>query len=226
MFCSHCGSKATGTFCWKCGQKLHVADTERSIPDAEQSTPAEESIATQDFDVIEFDGRGNDWTYEVDYRKIIRHPTVRDLLVMAGNRAKQRVSAEQILEVLDNVAPGASLAAIAVQPLFFQLGIKTSKSTSLRFRVPVGTTLVSILCAFAEGGNKLRDVKQADDGCLLEASIPSDIWSFEGVLYVQIQRDGDGTNVEAATRIPGQFFDWGKSQRLLDRLIGNVRRAA
>ena len=219
MFCSHGGSKATGQFCWKCGQKLHEADVEQSIQN-------EESTAIQEFDVPEFDDNSDDWAYEVNYRRIIRHPAVRDLLVMAGNRAKKRISAEQILGVLDNVAPGASLAAIAVQPIYFQLGIKTSKSTSQRFRIPVGTTLVSILCAFAEGGNKLRDVKQADDGCLLEASIPSDIWSFEGVLYVQIQRDGDGTNVEAATRIPGQFFDWGKSQRLLDQLIGNVRRAA
>jgi hypothetical protein len=167
-----------------------------------------------------------DWSHEINYRKLIRHHDVRDLLVLAGNRAKTKMTGEQFLEKFETIVPGASIAAAAMQPLYAYLGVKSGKALSRRFELPAGQVLVTILCALAEGGNKLRNVQQGPDGCRLEASIPSDVWSFEGILHVQVQRAGSGTNVEAATQIPGQWYDWGKSQRLLDHLIGDIGKKA
>jgi len=211
MFCSSCGTKAEGNFCWQCGAKLPTEAVKASL------TP---QINSPVFDDDE------DWSNEVNYKKLVRHPDVRDLLTMVGNRAKNSMTGEQFLDKFDSVVPGASIMAAAMQPLYSHLGVKSGKAVSRRFDLPVGKVLVSLLCALAEGGNKIRNVQQAADGCRIEASIPSDIWSFEGLLHLQVQRAGNGTIVEAATQIPGQFFDWGKSQRLLDHLIGDIGKQA
>ena len=210
MFCSNCGANAEGNFCWQCGSKLQ-GGAGRTAEPVETDSPI--------FDEA-------DWSYEVNYRKLVRHPEVRELLALAGNRAKSKMTGEQFLEKFDGLVPGASIVAATMQPLYSHLGVKSGKAVSRRFEIPVGRVLVTLLCALAEGGNKLRNIEQADDGCRIEASIPSDIWSFEGVLHLQVQRSGAATIVEAATQIPGQFFDWGKSQRLLDHLIADIGRAA
>ncbi len=62
-------------------------------------------------------------------------------------------------------------------------------------------------------------IEQADDACLIEAEIPSDIWSWEGTILVMVKENHKGTYVEAATKIKGQMFDFGKSERLLDKLF-------
>lgn len=206
MFCSNCGSNAQGNFCSNCGVKL------------------QNNLKAADSDAPIFDDE--DWSSEVNYRKLIQHAEVRDMLSMAGNRAKTRMTGEQFLEKFDSFVPGASIAAAVAQPLYAYLGVKSGKAVSRRFDMPAGQVLVSILCALAEGGNKLRNVQQTPDACRLEAAIPSDVWSFEGILHVQVQRAGTGTIVEAATQIPGQFSDWGKSQRLLDHLIGDIGKKA
>jgi hypothetical protein len=39
-------------------------------------------------------------------------------------------------------------------------------------------------------------------------------------------RQGRATRVEAQTDIPGQMFDWGKSVRCLEALLGDLGTAA
>ena len=52
------------------------------------------------------------------------------------------------------------------------------------------------------------------------------MWSFEGQLVVTIERAGTATKIEAATNIPGQWFDWGKSTRCLEQLFGRLHAKA
>lgn len=218
MFCSNCGVQASGNFCSQCGHKLHQP---------EQAQPANPNAPNEpifDADTL-LDSDGN-WSHEFRYKVLVNHPDVRDLLVMAGNRAKAGITGEEFLKKFESVVPGVSIAAAVVQPLYSQWGIKTGKSVAQRFDRPVGKVLVAVLCALAEGSSKIRNVHQLDHGCRIEASIPSDFWSFEGVLYVHVERQGHATLVEAATKIPGQWFDFGKSQRFLDQLLGNIRAAA
>ena len=82
--------------------------------------------------------------------------------------------------------------------------------------------LVGVLCSLASAGHELRKATHAQDGCILEATIPSDIWSFAGDLFVTIKPQGQATLVEAAAIVKGQKFDWGKSRRCLDRLFGDL----
>jgi hypothetical protein len=65
-------------------------------------------------------------------------------------------------------------------------------------------------------------VEQFDAGCLLIAELPSSVCALAGQLTVGIEHRPKRTKVTAATRIPGQMYDWGKSQRCLDVLFKDL----
>ena len=57
---------------------------------------------------------------------------------------------------------------------------------------------------------------------VLEAKLPSDLWSFEGKIIASLNALADATLVEVATVIKGQLFDWGKSNRILEALVNDL----
>jgi len=201
MYCSSCGVEAEGGFCWKCGAPLHSG--------------GEAGAATH-------------WSEECRYELLLREPEVRELIAGSAGSAPKRMSGEAFLDLCDKVlAPltGVSLSTVAaiVAPIAGRLGIKTGKTLSEYVDLPVGAAIVAAVCSLARHGCELRAVHQGEDGCALEATVPSDLWSFEGTLLVTVAREGDGVFVEAGTTIPGQMFDWGKSKRYLAALFEDIR---
>lgn len=206
MFCTNCGTRRTGRFCAGCGKPFENADEA----------------------AIEFPAA--DWRNEVRYAVLLYFPEVRARLADVPKCAK-RMSGEQWLDICDKAFKplgGVSLSTVAAiaAPLNEWLGIKTGKTRSETIAAPTGQVIVDVLCAFARHGLSLEQVHQADAGCVLEAKIPSDLWSFEGRLVVTIERAGAATKIEAATNIPGQKYDWGKSNRCLDQLFGDLHAEA
>jgi hypothetical protein len=207
VYCSECGQAACGKFCSSCGSPLS---------------------ATAANAVVSADGEP-DWEHEVRYEEILKFPGVRETIERHARQARKRMTGEQFLALADKVVPlGVSmegLTAIA-QPLYARLGIKTGKERTQQVRAPVGKVLVGVLCSLARNGQTLRAVTQGTDGCLLEAALPSDLFSLEGELLVGVHRDGTQAQVSAATHIRGQLYDWGKSNRCLETLFSDVVREA
>ncbi|WP_428420586.1 hypothetical protein [Methylibium sp.] len=205
MFCSNCGTKATGNFCFSCGSRL-----------SSQSSPAEP--------------QKSDWSQEIRYEALLRMPEVRERVSRHAVMAKKAMSAEDFLSISDKILPlfvnigplSFQKIGAAVLPVFSQLGISTGKEHSATLSNPPGTTIVAALCSLARHGQGLRAVQQFEDGCLLDAALPSDMWSWEGTLYVSIRRHERATCVDAATKIKGQKFDWGKSKRALEALFQDL----
>ena len=52
------------------------------------------------------------------------------------------------------------------------------------------------------------------------------MWTWKGQLTITFAESGTQTEVTAATKIPGQLFDWGKSTKILDELLATVRERA
>jgi hypothetical protein len=202
MFCSNCGIEVqSGNFCWNCGNPLrNVAAT------------ANEAV--------------KDWSQEVRYEALIRIPEVRELVRRHAAMARKRLSGENFLALCDKVIPlGVSMAMVGsvAQPIFAALGVKTGKAYSQTLPTPPGTVMVSALCSLARNGQALQQVRQVSDGCLLEAALPSDVWSWQGVIYVSVRLANGGTRVDGATSIKGQAFDWGKSSRCLAALFADLK---
>lgn len=212
MFCSECGARASGKFCSSCGHKLSAG-----------ATHAEATVL-----VI-------DWHECFDYETLLGVAEVRDRIARAAAQAKKSISGEQLLDTYGNALgklaglpialPMSSLAQLA-QGAYAKLGVKTGKSRSEQLSQPVGTMLVSILCALARDGRMLRGVEQLTDGCILVAALPSDLLALEGDLIITVRRVPGGTLVEARTEIKGQLFDWGKSTRCLDTLFTELTSPA
>jgi hypothetical protein len=169
------------------------------------------------------------------YETLIAVPEVRQRIARHAALAKKRMSGEQFLDVCDKlVSPltgGVSLTAIAAltQPLTEKLGLKTGKSRIEQFDGPPGMMIVAVLCSLAQHGQQLRNVVQAERGCVIHAELPSDLWSFAGEVVVAVRGESQATVVEAVATVKGQYYDWGKSRRAIDQLfndLGTLLRAA
>ncbi|TWT77239.1 hypothetical protein Pla123a_18940 [Posidoniimonas polymericola] len=201
-FCSHCGQPAENKFCASCGQPLA----------GPAPAPADAS-----------------WRQEIKFDRIASVPEVRARIQASSARSSKRMSGEEFLSVAATVmsipVPLDKLAGL-VQPMYARWGVKTGKEQQQAVAIPPGEVIVRVLCSLAERGQELEAVEQGDDACTLVATFPSDIWALAGKLLITVSAANGGSLVTAATKIEGQYFDWGKSRRGLERLFDDVRRAA
>ncbi|MDQ3953651.1 MAG: hypothetical protein M3279_11935 [Actinomycetota bacterium] len=208
MFCSACGVEATGKFCWSCGAPLR----EGGGPAESPAPTAAEAPARWDPD-------------EPTYAAVVVVPAVRELLAAEAAAADHPMSAEEFLakceKVLPQTVPLGPLAEIAA-PLWAQLGVKTGRTETRTVALPAGVALAGVLVSLARHGNDVKRVEQAEDGCIVHAGIPSTVWHWKGHLVVAVRREASGASVEAATKIPGQLFDWGQSKIRLQALFDDV----
>lgn len=208
MFCSECGAKAAGKFCSSCGSPLTAAGAQAPPPPT-------------------------NWSDLTDYAVLLSVPEVRDRIARAAALCKKKLTGEDYLDMYGKALGKLTGVPLPMTPLahFAQsaaarLGLRTGKSRSLVVSSPPGAVLVALLCSLAREGRKLRNVHQNSDGCLLTAELPSDLFALEGELHVGVTRAVGGTRIDAHTEIPGQYFDWGKSNRCLDGLLAELTTAA
>jgi hypothetical protein len=213
MFCSECGAAATGKFCWSCGKPL--ARGPQALIPRDDAEPVEPQLTV-------------DWMQLTNYEALLRIPQVRDRIARHAALSKKKLTGEEFLEACDKfltpLTGGVPFMLIAnlTQPLSTRLGLKTGKTRCERLGQGAGTVIVAVLCSIAQNGHKLGEVTQLENGVTLRATAPSDIWSLQGDLHIDIRAAGSVTQVEAAYTIPGQLFDWGKSQRGLTQLFTDV----
>jgi hypothetical protein len=201
MYCSNCGVRAAGRFCSNCGSRL----------DGQEIVLAE---------IV--------WQDEVRYDLLLKVPQVRERLAASTSKASKKLSGEEFLELAEKAlepllggVPICKVAALVV-PLYAKLGVSTSKSRSATLPSPPGEVLVAVLCSLAAAGQTVQRVQQAEDGCLIEAELPSDWRGFAGQLIVSVRREGQGTRVEAVAKVLGQIYDWGRNRQAIDRLLSDL----
>lgn len=219
MFCTECGQKARGKFCSHCGHSLLEASEDGTTPSFEHDKPAVKS----DEVLVEIVGG---WDDEVRYETLLKVPEVRTQIERHKGMAKQGITGEQVLALYDKVVsspiPLEKVAGL-IQPFYAKLGINTGKQRVVRIDAPVGRVMVRALCSLARHNQAVRKVSQGTDGCFFEAVLPSDVLALEGDLLVTVRRQGRGAEVTAATKIAGQWFDFGKSNRCLDKLVNDLQ---
>lgn len=215
MFCSECGKPARGKFCSHCGTRLDAT------PETHQT-----ALQTSDPAVIVAE-MAIDWDREVRYETILADRTVRELVNSHARLAKKRMSGEQFLAIADKLIPQPvsmeSLAAIA-QPLWAKLGVRTGKHLAAEIDAPPARVIVRTMCSLARAAQPIQNVVQHEDGCTIDAELPSDFLALAGTISIEILRSGSRSLVTAATNIDGQWLDWGKSRRALERLISDLRQ--
>jgi len=208
MYCSECGVKASGKFCHNCGHLLLVPDS---------------NLVLKNDDVTR---QNENWEHDPHYENIIQVEAVRTVIAHHGEKAPKIISGEAILAVYDKVMsspiPLEKLAAV-VQPLYASWGIRTGKERQEFVTTPIGRCIARCLCSMARHGQKLQNVEQHNEGCVLTAELPSSVCSLKGTLTISLQARQAQTQIAAKTSIPGQMYDWGKSNRCLEQLFEDLR---
>jgi hypothetical protein len=203
MYCSNCGAKAEGKFCAECGSRIASPPTEATRTDG--------------------------WDDEVRYSVLLNFGEVRDHIARHSAQSRDAFSGEDFLDLCDMafkplIGFNANKMGRLLAPVYDKLGLRTERSRTEVVRRPVGRTLVAAICSLARHGRTIKQVHQGDDGCVLEAVMPPGFRALKGEMVISIARSAEGTRVEAAAKIPGQVYDWGKTDKCLDELMDDVRR--
>jgi hypothetical protein len=218
MFCSECGKPARGKFCSQCGSPLDVTSELAPLARPDPSTIDTQVIIAE---------VAIDWEREVRYEALLRDSRVRELVDSHARLAKKRMSGEQFLSIADKLIPQPismeGLAAIA-QPFWAKLGVKTGKHLAADIDAPPARVIVRTMCSLARAAQPIQNVMQHEDGCTIDAELPSDLFALAGTLSIEILRSAQRTRVTAATNIAGQWMDWGKSRRALEKLFTDLRQ--
>lgn len=219
MYCSECGVKASGKFCHACGARLATAE---NVPVATQPVatlyqPPVAPVATT-----------VPWEQEVRYEALLKVPHVRTTLARLAMEAEPGISANDFLSLCDSAFKPMgpiSMTKIApvLQSMYGSWGIKTGKQRQAVFPLPPGVVLFRVLCSLTTKAQKIKNVSQGEDGCILHVTIPSSMWTMEGQMLITITRLTAGTQVEAVTKISGQLYDWGVSNKILDQLFSSLQ---
>lgn len=202
MSCPKCSKEASGNFCSHCGEKLFVP----------------EAI---------FEQLSYGFDDEINYTALLLQPEVNILIGHYASQHKPNISGEEYLKIYDKIhppflTPSKTWIIEKVHPIAKKIGLKTSKNRQEFFQYPVKRVFLSVICSMARYGQQINEIEQKQDGCLVSAIIPSDVWSFAGTLMVNIQKQDLGTSVKAATLIKGQLYDWGKSKLVLANLFDDI----
>jgi hypothetical protein len=208
MFCSQCGMAATGKFCHQCGSPLAAA--------------AEDVLVLRDED---FEPEAGEWEQFTRYDQIVRVEAVRTVIADHAAAARKGLSGEAVLALYDKVVespvPLEKLAAV-LQPLYASWGVRTGKERSEDIAVPIGRAIARALCSLARQSQAFEGAEQHPAGCVLTAELPSSVCALKGKLIVALIKRDQRTRVRASTDIPGQMYDWGKSQRCLETLFRDL----
>ncbi|MEZ5954413.1 MAG: hypothetical protein R3C13_08940 [Hyphomonas sp.] len=172
-----------------------------------------------------------DWRASMRVREISNHPDVRARIVRVTGAVPSGMTADQFLDAAKPLLAAAGAGNIPLKalkdvavPFYAKMGLKTNTELSQGFKNTFGETLAAVLCSFASRGQPLVDMAEATNGCVVNAKMPSSMWSWEGNMIVTLEQRDEGTMLRANLTVPGQAFDWGKSKRVLQDLIDDVMK--
>lgn len=200
MYCHKCGEKTNKEICKNCGTK----------------------IVKEDSIIIEH------WKNEVDYKKIIRHPDILDLVANYSKKSKNKLSGEELINKFDLVfgtAAGLSIGFLAeiLVPIYSRLGIKTGKSDSIKLNKSIQEVFVRTMCSLVKNNHPIEEFHKAKDGLILIGKIKSDLRSFGGKVLIELRDNNDFIDTKIQTVIKGQLYDWGKSKQIVKIILKDIR---
>lgn len=223
MFCVHCGADGAETFCATCGRRQRA---ETQIPPERAPGQKEQrdfGSGSNDSDSELSKHRQPEcWIRSLQYHVVLASPEPRERISAASRKATKGVTGDDLLAVFDAVSPiGISLGKLthAILPLYDKIGIKIDRESQALFDAPPGRVILAVLCTLATKSLAIADVHQDSNRCSLSADLPWGLMTNPGKVHVLIMEDGPHVRVSLAVRISGQWYDFGKSKRLIDELF-------
>ncbi len=205
MYCGECGKPGAGKYCTHCGTCLREAP------------------------LIKPDSRPSDWRNEHRYSVVVSIPEVQSRIARSAAKSKRRITAEEFLKLGDELTKAAGGVPIgklgyAIREFTTSLGVKMERQGEILLQEPIGAVLAAVLSVLAEESLTLRWVEEREDGCDIDSTIPSGLFSLDGDFSLQLRRHPRGTFLRATTKVAGQFYDLGNSQRFISHFLKSVQQ--
>ena len=202
IYCPECREKITGKYCAECGTKGVDKNEIKGL-------------------VIK------SWWEEKDLKLVVENPTVQGIIKRYLAQSKKSISADVFLKRIDTIfspLTGLSLKEVVdvALPIYKKLGIKTGKSKTVSYTDLIQKVLLKILCSLAKNNYPLIEAKEALNGMVLIAEIPSDMKTFGGEVIISLKENEAEVEVGIDAKIKGQLFDWGKSKSVIKNIHKDI----
>ncbi|MBS1643916.1 MAG: zinc ribbon domain-containing protein [Bacteroidetes bacterium] len=200
MFCSQCGKEASGNFCAHCGAALQTG------------TPAHQATKP--------------WQEEKTIPELLANSEVRTLVRHFAAKAKKHLDAGDYFSTIDKIfKPGGisfkAIADVAV-PIFGKLGIHTDHALTKVLALSLHEAILRGMCVLAQKGWPIAKIDLAENGIVINATIPSDLFTWTTDLWIHIEGEQQQARISLSTSIKGQLYDWGKSKRAMNRILDEM----
>lgn len=200
MFCSQCGKEVSGNFCAHCGASLQM------------ETPSRQAA--------------KHWQEEATIPGLLANPEVRALVRHFAAKAQKHLDADDYFSAIDKIfKPGGvsfkALADVAV-PIFGKLGIHTDHALTKVLAFSLNEAILRGMCVLAVKGWPVTKIDLAEKGIIIHATIPSDLFTWTTDLLIHIEAEQQQAKLSLRTSIKGQWFDWGKSKRTMNRILDEI----
>jgi hypothetical protein len=169
--------------------------------------------------------------YHIGLQNLLTDPQFQSFVDYYARSDHVNVDIKEFLSLFDTLAkkhlclPTTLMDSLMVWDSPFKsidlIKIKTGKFHSEVLKFSIRLTLIAVLCVLVGTRSKLCNLKETENGFMLRATVPADIWSFEGDAYIALSSQDNGTSVKATAEIKGQLYDWGKAKRWLNKLFVN-----
>ncbi|MFD4422515.1 zinc ribbon domain-containing protein [Agromyces sp. NPDC058484] len=223
MYCSNCGQPVSGNFCSHCGHPVAAPDGAKGERSATTAAVAESAVNEAT------DPSG--WMLSLDFERVAAVPDVEQQIRVAASNAPSRMSGEAMLEglgtLMDLVGIDGRIFTVgnSVGPALGKLGLNMGKARTETYTTAPGVLLAAGLISFAHAGMPVLSARQFDDGCVIQVSLPTDVWTWKGGTMTSAFQltDAGATEVQAVTHVVGQSYDWGKSKRVLSKFFSDLQ---
>jgi hypothetical protein len=179
------------------------------------------------------------WQNEHRIEVLLNHPAVRFRIEQAAQSSSRPMSAERIMKMefgVISAIPGLNLiglagylGSLAGRPIAEARGWRVERTASTSYSQPIGQVTVALLCALARNGYPIQRTAQREDGCFLEAMLPSNWQSWKGTIACTVTRKPGGTDIQVGTMIPGKDTiltkGWAdRGTKVISSILDEVRR--
>jgi hypothetical protein len=210
MFCIHCGAGEAAAFCRQCGKSQALGNNAVAKKQANLQELPTESVSS------------NDWLNCLDYEQLLRYDEPRRRIAEASAKSKPGVTEDDFLALLQAVSPtklSLSKLTYAIVPIIDKLGVRTTNQLQAVWYAEPGRVLLATLCSLAIKSLEVVDVQQEPHACALSASIPLGIITNTGKVLIKLETNSGWVRASMSVTIAGQWYDWGKSKRLMEELL-------
>ncbi len=161
------------------------------------------------------------------YAEIITDQRCQRIIEREAGKVKASLTAPEFLQFAQLVLPGR-LPLSALASISGKVGAKLGAGREeFGFRVyhhPFACVVLAHIVSLARHSMTIKKVEEVEGHCLIESHIPSTIWNLEGRLETLIIAEGSKTKIMMQAKIFGQWFDLGKTERLIEQLLLDMER--